>query len=253
VKLIHDTRFLFGRCLRQTQRNPIWVVLGLFQPLLYLLLFAPLLDRLAGAPGFDSNSAFDVFTPGLLVMIAVYGTAFVGYGLIAELRSGLVERLRVTPANRPALVLSMVLRDVLAVLLQMILLAALATLMGLRANLIGLLLTFGLSMLVGITMAAVSYSLALTVKDENGLASMLNTFMLPLLLLSGIMLPLVLAPPVLQAVAALNPLSHAVEAARAMTNGQLNDASVLPTFALIGFLALLTLTWAVRAFRNAMS
>jgi ABC-2 type transport system permease protein len=41
-----------------------------------------------------------VFVPALLVQLGLFGTSFVGFGIIAELRSGVTERLRVTPASR---------------------------------------------------------------------------------------------------------------------------------------------------------
>ncbi len=33
-----------------TLRQPVWVVMGMFQPILYLLLFGPLLEGATGAP-----------------------------------------------------------------------------------------------------------------------------------------------------------------------------------------------------------
>ena len=38
-----------------------------------------------------------MFVPGLLVQLALFGTVFVGFGIIAELRYGVIERLQVTP------------------------------------------------------------------------------------------------------------------------------------------------------------
>lgn len=101
-----------------TLRNPVWVFLGLFQPVLYLLLFAPLLDPLSGAPGFPAGDGLAVFTPAAMIMLGMFGTTFVGFGLIAQLRAGVVERLRVTPASRLALLLGSALRDVVQLLVQ---------------------------------------------------------------------------------------------------------------------------------------
>ena len=42
----------------------------------------------------------------------MFGTAFVGFGLIAELRYGVIERMRVTPMSRTAMLLGRSLRDV---------------------------------------------------------------------------------------------------------------------------------------------
>jgi ABC-2 type transport system permease protein len=249
-KFLHDTWLLFGRNLRATLRTPVWVFMGMLQPVLYLLLFAPLLDKLR-MPGYGQTPSLNIFAPGLLVMTALFGAGFVGFAVIDDLRSGVVERLRVTPASRLALLLGMVLRDVLVLLVQCTLLVIVAVLMGLQADPGGLVLLAGLMALIGLGMASLSYAIALLVKDEGALAATLNVFLLPLLLLSGVMLPLTLAPDILQALAALNPFSHAVDAARALVNGQLGDNAIGLGFGLLGVLAVGAAVWAARVFRHA--
>ncbi|MGH3147078.1 MAG: hypothetical protein ACRDTR_14880 [Rubrobacter sp.] len=73
MKLLRDTWLLFSHNVRMTLRNPVWVVLGLFQPVCYLLLFAPLLDGMASVPGSPGGNAITVFTPGLLIMQGIFG------------------------------------------------------------------------------------------------------------------------------------------------------------------------------------
>ena len=52
MSFIHDTLVVFRRELRLSLRNPAWVVIVLVQPVLYLVLFGPLLTRLpAGTLG----------------------------------------------------------------------------------------------------------------------------------------------------------------------------------------------------------
>jgi ABC-2 type transport system permease protein len=249
--LIRDTWLIFGRSIKATLRTPVWLFIGLFQPILYLLLFAPLLDSLGGMPGFTSSTSMNVFAPGLLIMTALFATTFAGFAVIDDLRTGVVERLRVTPVSRLALLLGMVIRDVVTLLVQSSVLVVVATLMGMRGDLVGLVLLFGLMTLIGLTMASVSYALAIAVKDEGALASMLNTFTVPLLLLSGIMLPLALAPQIIRTLAQLNPFAHSVDAARALTNGQFDDRSVLLGFGIMAVLAVLAVNWAARSFRRA--
>jgi len=37
-----------------------------------MLLFAPLLKNLVGLPGFPSGGAYNIFTPGLMMMMAIF-------------------------------------------------------------------------------------------------------------------------------------------------------------------------------------
>ena len=116
MKLLRDTWLVFGRYLGLLVRNPAWVVIGVVQPLLYLLLFAPLLQPLANMRGFPSGGAYNVFVPGLLVQLGMFGAAGVGFSLIAELRFGVIERLRVTPVSRVALLLGRAMRDIVSII-----------------------------------------------------------------------------------------------------------------------------------------
>jgi ABC-2 type transport system permease protein len=251
MKLIRDTWLLFMRELMQTLRNPVWLIIGLFQPICFLLLFAPLLEGIAQAPGFPPGGALNVFTPGLLVMMGMYGAAFVGFGLLADLRAGVIERLRVTPVSRLALLLGRAARDVLVLVIQSLLLILAAWPMGLRINPGGIAVAFGLVALIGLILASCSYALALAFKSEDALAPTINFFLVPLQLLSGITLPLTLAPLWIRNVAAFNPLSYAVDATRALFNGVFGDVSVLRGFVVLVVLALLATWWAAQSFRQA--
>ena len=97
MKMFRDTWLLFTWSVRATLRSPVWAIIGLFQPLCYLFLFGPLLQPLSHIPGFPPGGAQTVFTPGVMVMMSVFGTAFAGFGLITELQSGFIEQLCITP------------------------------------------------------------------------------------------------------------------------------------------------------------
>src|SRR5258708_21236168 len=239
---LRDMWLLFLSNARTSLRNPIWLLIGLFQPISYLLLFESLLKNLAGTPGFPRTGAYNVFTPGLLIIIALYSAAFVGFDLIDSLRSGLLERVRVTPVSRLALLCGLVLRDVLMLLVQCLVLTGLALVLGFRPELSGLLILVPLLVVMGVLMATCSYALALATKDEGALASAINLFMLPL----------TLAPDVLRNIAKFNPFTYAVDAARALVVGHTDDVSVVRAFVIFALLAVLGLIWATRSLRQAM-
>jgi len=251
MKILRDTWLIFARSMTTTLRNPVWVIVGLFQPICFLVLFGPLLEGVAQSPGFPPGGAFSVFTPGLLIQLGLFGAAFVGFGLIADLRAGVIEQMRVTPVSRLALLLGRALRDVVSLLVQCLLLLIVAVPMGLKADLGGVLIALVLIALLGLLTASCSYALALALKSEDALAPTLNLFTLPLLLLSGITLPLTLAPQWIRNLAIFNPFSHAVDAARALFNGDFGNRDVLIGFLVIGLLAILAMWWAARSFREA--
>ena len=101
--MLTETMLIFQRQMRILLRNPVWVIFGLTQPILYLVLFGPLLKNVSGG-GLGGDTAWRVFVPGLLLQLAIFGAGFAGFGIIQELREGVIDRQRVTPARRLSLI-----------------------------------------------------------------------------------------------------------------------------------------------------
>jgi ABC-2 type transport system permease protein len=253
VSFVRDTWLVFGRYMWLFLRNPVWVIIGVIQPVFYLLLFAPLLEGISRSPGFPPGGAYNVFVPGLLIQLGLFGASGVGFGLIAELRSGVIERMRVTPVSRFALLLGRTMRDILIMVVQALILILLALPFGLSIHPVGIVLMLALLALLGLMMTPVSYAVALWLKSEDSFAPLIFTVSLPLLLLSGVLLPLSFAPGWLRMIAAANPLAYAVDASRAIFNNQLSDASIGIAVAIMAILASIAVSFAARAFGRAVA
>ncbi|MHB8509734.1 MAG: ABC transporter permease [Candidatus Dormibacteria bacterium] len=253
MKLIRDTALIFERYVGIFLRNPAWVIIGLAQPILYLLLFAPLLEGIAKGPGFPPGGAYNVFVPGLLIQLGLFGASGVGFGLIAELRAGVIERFRVTPVSRFALLLGRALRDIMVLVVQSLILLLLAMPLGLKPSFSGVLVMLGLVALIGLGMSSIAYAAALALKSEDSYAPLIFTVSLPLLLLSGVLLPLTFAPRWLRTVADFNPLSYAVTAARDMFNGHSGDPDVVKGLVIMAVLCVVGVFIGARSFNRAVA
>jgi ABC-2 type transport system permease protein len=253
MKTLRDTWLIFERSVVLTLRNPVWLFFGLMQPFLYLVLFGPLLEKVVRAPGFPAGGAWNVFVPGLLIQIAMFGAGFVGFGLIAELRYGVIERMRVTPMSRVAMLLGRSLRDVVLLCAQAVVLIVIAIPFGLSIDPAAIVVTLGLLALIGLALAPTSYALALWLKSEDAFAPLLNSVLLPLLLMSGILLPMSLAPDWLRTLSGFNPFEHGVEAARALFNGHWGDPQIVIGVAITGVLAVAAVWLGSRAFSRAVA
>jgi ABC-2 type transport system permease protein len=235
---MRETALIFRRAMRLSLRNPVWVILGLIQPILYLALFGPLLVNMTRVQGWPAGDAWQVFVPGLLVQLGIFGAAFVGFGLVAEMRAGVVERMRVTPASRLALLLGRVLRDVVVLFVQGVILVVCAELFGLDAPLGGLVLGLLVVAALGAAFSSASYAAALRLKSEDALAPLANGLAVPLLLLSGILLPMSLAPGWLEAISDANPVKHVVDGVRALfLEGHVTMTVVWGVIAALGLVA----------------
>jgi len=251
--MLRDTYLIMTNEIKVTFRNPFWIFHGLVQPVIYLVLFGPLLNGVAEARGFPSANAIQFFAPGLLIMNALFSAGFVGFSLQDKVECGFLERLRVTPVSRIALAMGLILVSSIELLCQSGALVLCALLFGLRFDAWGGLLLVVLILLIGITMASTSFTLALLTREGGVLAGVTNTLVLPLLILSGVMLPVTFGPPLIQALARLDPFLYAVNAARALMSGAILDAAVPAAFVIFAVLSVVMLAVFIRGMREAVA
>ena len=248
MSFFRESYIIFRRQLRMNLRNPAWVLIGIMQPVLYLVLFAPLLKPLTQQ--FGATNAYTFFVPGLLVQLGVFGALFAGFGLIAEWREGVVEAERVTPASRTALLFGRLMRDVLQLFVQALILVGLGYVMGMTAPLRGVVLGIALTLLTGAAGAAASNALALTAKSEEIMAPLTNMLMMPIMLLSGILLPMTLGPEWLRRVSDFMPFRYIVDAVRSSFAGTFVASSLLWGCVWAIALFAVALWWGTRVFRK---
>ncbi|PXX64234.1 ABC-2 type transport system permease protein [Nocardia tenerifensis] len=247
MRFAHDTGLIFWSQLRTNLRNPMWVIIGLSQPVLYLVLFGPLINGLGPALG-DVDS-WKILTPALVIQTGLMGSLYAGFNIISELRAGVVERQRVTPADRGALLLGRVLKDMVVLIVQALVLVGVAVLaFGLRPDPTGLVLSVLLIAVMAAGLAAASYALGLWARNEGTLASVLNSVTLPVMLLSGILLPMAVGPTWLRNIAKANPFSHTVDAARALFRGDFGSADVYLGTGITVVVALVLMVIGARSF-----
>ncbi|MEV8030533.1 ABC transporter permease [Streptomyces sp. NPDC086182] len=98
---------------------------------------------------------------------------------------------------------------------------------GLRAPLLGVVAGFVLVLALAISLASLSYLLALSLPTEYLFAPVINTVVLPLMLLSGILLPMTFAPDWLSVLSRLSPFRYIVDAMRDLFAGHYATGSVL--------------------------
>ncbi|MGY0491744.1 ABC transporter permease [Streptomyces sp. WG-D5] len=248
--LASDTAIIFGRYARQTLSSRFQMLFGILMPLLYLLLFGPLLT---GLPLASAGSSWQVLVPGLLLQLALFGAAFCGFGIIMEKHHGVVERMQVTPVSRLALLLGRVLRDTALFLLQAVLLVLVALAMGLRAPLAGILVGFAFVALLTLSLASLSYALAFRARTPQEFGPVINAVTMPSMLLSGLMLPMALAPGWLDGLSHVMPLRYLVDAMRDAYVGHYATANMLYGVLVALAFAALAVTVGTRGFRAAVA
>jgi ABC-2 type transport system permease protein len=254
MKTATDIGLLFKRYALQSLRNPVWVFVGFSTPLLYLALFTPLLKHVLGAHGLPPNiNVLDVFLPGILALLAFASGTGPGFTTIFELRAGVIERFRVTPASRFAILVGPILASMVLMFAFDTVLVLVGAAFGFHVHLLGLLVLAVLIALLMVTMAAFSIATALITKDISSFAAIINGLNLPVLLLSGVLLSISYGPLWMRILAHLNPLYYLVEAARVLASGSFHGPHVWQAFAVLVPLCALVLAWATNVFRRAVA
>ncbi len=225
MRFLRESNIVFRRQLRMNLRNPAWVIIGMLQPVMYLLLFGPLLEPLIDQ--FGATNAYTFFVPGMLVQLGIFGAFFAGFSLIGEWREGVIEAERVTPASRTALLVGRLYRDLAQLLVQALILIGLGYALGMSAPLAGIVLGTLLTLLIGGACAAASNALAMTTKSEDVMAPVINMVMMPVLLLSGILLPMTIGPTWLEKASDFMPIRHVVDGVRDSFGGDFGTSGVM--------------------------
>jgi ABC-2 type transport system permease protein len=186
----------------------------------------------------------------MLVQLTIFATAFVGLGIIADLKSGVLERMQVTPVSRIALLSGRVLHAVVFLIGQCVLLLLAGLVFGLRAPIGGMVLSVLMMAISGVATTALSYAIALKVRNELVLSPLFNVVVVPLPLVSGVLLPLTLAPGWLKHLSELIPFSYLVDAGRQAFLGNYASHQVWQGMVVATGSALLAFGIGARVFRN---
>ncbi len=250
--MLADTWHLFLKYTKITMRMPLWTLFTLIQPLLWLIIFTQLFKNFVQAPAEGAGSYMDFFVPGILIMTALFGSSWSGVSLLREITAGTVDKMLVSPVSRVAIVLSRVMHSAAQVVLQTLIILAVAWAFGAQLNLnpVNLLLTMLSIFLLGVALASLSNGFAITLQREEPLVMIGNLMTLPLMFLSTAMVPKPFMPGWIETISLINPITYAVESVRAVLVGT-TDMNVYGFGILIlAVFAGVSLAWAVSAFNG---
>jgi ABC-2 type transport system permease protein len=252
MRAFAHTWFMTLRLLRALMRQPWWIVISLVQPITYLLLYAQVFTRVVELPGFNARNYSTFVTPGIVVMMALFGGGWNGMGIIMEIDRGIMDRFLVSPVSRVAIIAGRLAQMSIITVVQAAILLGLGMLLGARfdGGLPGLAVLLLCGVLVALPFGALSNAMALVIRRQESLIGASNFVLLPLTFLSPVFMAPALMPRWIQRLARYNPVTWSVEASRSALSHN-------PDWRLIGVhlvsLALLSLgsAWvAVRAFRS---
>jgi ABC-2 type transport system permease protein len=252
MTLVRQTLYMTVRHLRELWRQPWFVAVTLVQPVIWLLLFGALFKRVIEIPGFHAHSYIAFLAPGVVVMTAMFNSAWSGMALIEDINRGVTSRFLVSPVRREALIAGRIVKEAVVVVIQSLIIVGLALIVGasFAGGPAGVAALFVLSALLGAMFGALSNAFALIMRQEEALIGAVQFIVLPLTFLSSTFLASNLMPRWIQHVSDFNPVNWAVIAGRTATSAHPDWGLAASRAGFLVALLAACLVFATRAFRS---
>jgi ABC-2 type transport system permease protein len=251
TRAIRHSWFITLRNLRRLLRQPAWLAITLIQPMIWLLLFGALFKRVVEIPGFKGGSYIEFLTPGVIVMTAISSAGWNGMAFIDDMRSGVMDRMLVSPVWRSALNVGSLAYGGLTTIVQSLIIVVVGLLAGAHFpnGVGGVAILIAVACLLSMTIGAFSNALALVVRQEETLIAAVTSVILPLTFLSSAFMQANLVPNWIHQVSRYNPVNWAAQAGRTAALGPSDWGLVGERVGLLVALLLIATFLATRAFR----
>ena len=249
MRTLAHTAMLAARAERSTMRIPVFAVMQIVQPLIWLLLFGQLFTSVVDIPGFVPGSTYlEFITPGVIMMTAMFGAAWAGTGIVEDSDRGVMDHLLASPASRVAIPLASLVWFSVVAMAQGLVVLGVAWLAGARFD-GGV--TGGLVMLVGVVLltcvfAAMSNAVALLTRQQEALIGISQVLTIPLMFLSSAVMDTRLSAGWVEAAARVNPFDWAVVAGREALSAAPDWGAIWGRLGLLAALAVV-MTWLATA------
>jgi ABC-2 type transport system permease protein len=223
---VRNTVSMTRRDLVHISREPMQLSDVTIQPVLLTALFVYLFGGAIPIPG--GGSYTDFILPGLLALNLTTSTMGTAVGLATDVHQGIIERIRVLPMWRPAVLVGRSLADLLTDCLCAIVVAVTGLAVGWRtgAGPLPIIAGFALVLFFTYSLSWVTACVGLSSKSPESAASFGLIVLFPLAFVSNAMVPTQHMPGWLRAVADWNPVSAVTAGARQLWRGPNPSASL---------------------------
>jgi ABC-2 type transport system permease protein len=252
ITMIKHSAHLSGRSMRVLGREPVYLVFTLLQPMVWLLLFSQVFERVTDLPGFGGVSYIAYLTPGVIVMTAIMSSNWAGTGFIEDMKRGVMDRNLTSPVSRLALVNGTLAYWAVVITVQALIVIGVGFLMGARypGGVLGVVVVVVAAVLLATCFAAFSCAMALQVRSQESLIGMSMFLVFPLTFLSSVLMAPDLLPDWIATVARFNPVNWAAVASREALLGAQDWGVIGTRLGLLLGLAVLLAMNAAGAFRG---
>lgn len=252
AETLRQTWYMTQRQFQAVAKQPVYLLITLVQPVIWLFLFGGLFRKVVQLPGFGSGSYLDYLVPGVVVMSAVSSNMWAGMGTLEEIERGTLNRFLVTPVHRSALMNAGVLMQATTTAVQSAVIVLLGWAGGAHypGGAPGLVVLVAASAVLGTVFGAFSNAIGMLVRERESIIGVNSFLLLPLTFLSSAFMAPGLMPHWMRVLARFNPVNWALEASRAAMRPHPDGWSLLSHGGWLLLLAVAAVQLSLRTFRS---
>ena len=248
---LHGLWALTNRDLKKWYKNPIILMLGIIQPIIWMSLlgkamnlggmftsFSPTLppsipqqfqeqikvamselSKQAMTQIFGTADYFSYMAVGMMSFVVMFTAMFSGMSMVFDRRLGFLNKVLSTPVARGSILMAKILSAVIRALVQATIVLGIAYVIGplsVGANftILNLLGVYAALFLISMGLSSIFILIAIRSTRQETQMAVVNLLNLPLMFASNALFPASLMPEWLQTITKINPVTYATDATR---------------------------------------
>ena len=245
-----DTWVLTKRNLTVWARVPAYIVFTVVQPTIFTLLFRYVFG--GAIPVRIPGGYVSYLLPGVIGQTAAFATFATAIALAIEAQKGVIDRLRVMPIARSAVLMGRLAADAVRMLITLLVIVGVGYAVGFRfqdgaGSAVAMVV---LAEAFGLTMCCISAYIGLAIRQEEAVQAFGMIWLFPLTFVSSAFVPVQTMPDWLQAFAVNQPITHVVNALRSLALGTPMGDNLWLSLVWMAGIVIVFLPLAVRAYKR---
>jgi len=247
---LHGLWALTNRDLKKWYKNPIILMLGIIQPIIWMSLLGkamnlssmftsfspqlpptippPIQDQIKQAMSelskqamtqiFGTSDYFSYMAVGMMSFVVMFTAMFSGMSMVFDRRLGFLNKVLSTPVARGSILMAKIFSAVIRALVQATIVLVIAYALGLSVgadftalNLLGV---YAALFLISMGLSSIFILIAIRSTRQETQMAVVNLLNLPLMFASNALFPASLMPEWLQMITKINPVTYATDATR---------------------------------------
>lgn len=249
---MRDTTTLFGRLMRHILRSPDTIITVAIMPIAMMLMFVYVFGGAVKTSLGGGVNYVNYQLPGILLVAVASGISYTAMRLWSDMQKGMFARFNSMPVKRSSLLWAHVLTSLVSNVITLVVIFAVALLMGFRssAGVLNWLSCAGILVLFTLTLTWVAAIPGLTAKSMEG-ATVFSYPLIFLPFLSSAFVPTDTMPTAVRVFAENQPVTSIVNSIRSLLDNKPVGNEIWVALAWCVGIAAVSYIFAIRAYRRA--